>query len=412
MNGMTEILIAITAFLVIQLLLATLIVLTRRRLLPAGEVAITVNGEKELAAKPGDKLLTALAAQEIFISSACGGGGSCGQCRVTVNSGGGAILPTERSSINRREAREGVRLACQVPVKRDLDIRVPPEMLETRRWRCVVASNNHIATFIKELVLRLPAGEEVNFKAGGYIQIEIPPHVLAYSDFDLSEQFLADWTRFKLFQYKSSVHAPVTRAYSMANYPGEKGLLKLNVRLATPPLDEEEVSPAPPGKASSYIFNLKPGDEVTVSGPYGEFYIKDGEEEMIYVGAGAGMAPLRSHILELLKGRGSKRKISFWYSGRSLRDVFYVEDFLALEKEFSNFSFHLSLTRLGPEDNWDGYTGHIHKVLYENYLREHEAPEDIHYYTCGPPPMVDSLLAMLHELGVERENIFFDDFGA
>ncbi|MDZ7641583.1 MAG: NADH:ubiquinone reductase (Na(+)-transporting) subunit F [Desulfurivibrio sp.] len=408
---MVEILAAIVAFLAIQLALAGLIVLARRKLLPAGDINITVNNDRELTARPGGKLLTALAEHEIYIPSACGGGGSCGQCRVTVNSGGGAILPTEKSHINKGEARAGVRLSCQVPVKRDLAITVPREMLETRKWRCVVASNHHIATFIKELVLRLPEGEEIEFQPGGYIQIEIPPHVLDFSDFDLNEKFLADWSKFRLFQYKSKVHQPVTRAYSMANYPGEKGILKLNVRLATPELSEEEVSSTPPGKASSYIFNLKAGDEVTISGPYGDFFIREGEQEMVYVGAGAGMAPLRSHIFELLKGRGSRRPISFWYGGRSLREVFYLDELRALEQEFANFSFHLTLSRPRPEDNWNGHVGHVHKVLYENYLKDHEAPEDIHYYACGPPPMIASLIAMLTELGVERENIFFDDFG-
>ncbi|ADH84761.1 NADH:ubiquinone reductase (Na(+)-transporting) subunit F [Desulfurivibrio alkaliphilus] len=408
---MFEIVVAIVAYLVIQTFLVGLIIAAKRKLLPGGDLTIVVNGEKKLTVPPGGKLLTALADQGIFLSSACGGGGSCAQCRATVKSGGGAILPTERSHINRREAREGVRLACQVPVKRDMEIEVPPEMLETKKWRCVVESNHHIATFIKELVLKLPPGEEVDFKPGGYIQIEIPPYVLSFSDFDIAEKFLGDWTRFKLFQYMSKVHQPVTRAYSMANYPGEKGMLKLNVRLATPPLDEEEVNPTPPGKASSYIFNLKPGDEVTISGPYGEFFIREGESEMVYVGAGAGMAPLRSHIFELLKGRQSKRKISFWYGGRCLREVFYLNDFEQLAREFPNFSFHLSLSRPRPEDNWTGPVGHIHKTLYQNYLKDHEAPEDIQYYACGPPAMTASLIEMLQELGVERDHIFFDDFG-
>ncbi|MDF1614171.1 NADH:ubiquinone reductase (Na(+)-transporting) subunit F [Desulfurivibrio dismutans] len=408
---MQEIVIAIVAYLVIQTFLVVLIIAAKRKLLPGGDLSILINGEKKLTVEPGGKLLTALADQGIFISSACGGGGSCGQCRATVKSGGGAILPTERSHINRREARDGVRLACQVPMKRDMEIELPPEMLETKKWRCVVESNHHIATFIKELVLKLPPDEEVNFKPGGYIQIEIPPYVLSFADFDVAEKFQGDWTRFKLFQYMSKVHQPVTRAYSMANYPGEKGLLKLNVRLATPPLDEEEINPTPPGKASSYIFNLKPGDEVTISGPYGDFFIREGDSEMVYVGAGAGMAPLRSHIFELLKGRQSKRKISFWYGGRSLREVFYLDDFVDLAREFPNFSFHLSLSRPRPEDNWTGHVGYIHKVLYENYLKDHEAPEDVQYYACGPPGMTASLIEMLQELGVERDHIFFDDFG-
>jgi Na+-transporting NADH:ubiquinone oxidoreductase subunit F len=408
---MAEILTAIISYLAIQFFLVGVIVAARKNLVPAGDVTILVNGEKKLAAKPGGKLLGSLAEHGIFLSSACGGKGSCGLCVVTVKSGGGAILPSERSLINTKEARAGVRLSCMVPVKRDLEIVIPGEMLEARKWHCVVESNKQIATFIKELVLRLPPEEDVDFKPGGFIQIEIPPHVLEYSGFEVDERFMGDWTKFRLFQYKSEVESPVTRAYSMANYPGEKGILKLNVRLATPPLTEQEVSRLPPGKASSYIFNLKPGDEVTVSGPYGDFFIQEGEQEMIYIGAGAGMAPLRSHIFELFKARKTKRKVSFWYGGRNLREVFYREEFEELAREFPNFSFHLSLSRPCPDGEWDGHVGHITKVLYENYLKDHEAPEDIQYYVCGPTPMVKSLLEILADLGVERENIFFDDFG-
>jgi len=406
---MIEIVTAICCFVGIQLLLVTLIVVARKSLLPGGDVTILINDEKELTVAGGGKLLTTLADQGIFISSACGGGGSCGQCRVGVSRGGGSILPTERAHINNREARDGLRLACQVQVKHDLAITVPPAMLETRKWRCTVESNQSIATFIKELVLRLPPGEAVDFKPGGFIQIEIPPHVLSYSTFDISKQFMADWTKFRMFQYKSNVHIPVTRAYSMANYPGERGILKLNVKIASPPRDGKP--DIPPGKASSYIFNLKPGDPVTISGPFGDFLIRDGDQEMIYVGAGAGMAPLRSQIFELFRGRNTRRRVSFWYGARTLNEAFYVEDFQQLAAEFPNFTFHLSLSRPREEDNWTGYVGHIHKVLHDNYLKDHEAPEDIHYYTCGPPRMTASLIAMLTDLGVERENIFRDDFG-
>lgn len=408
---MAEILTAIISYLAIQFFLVGVIVAARKNLMPGGDVTILVNGEKKITAKPGGKLLGSLAEHDIFLSSACGGKGSCGLCVVTVKSGGGGILPSERSLINTKDARAGVRLSCMVPVKRDLEIVIPGEMLEARKWRCVVESNNQIATFIKELVLRLPPGEEFDFKPGGFIQIEIPPHVLEYSGFEVDEKFMADWTKFRLFQYKSEVESPVTRAYSMANYPGEKGILKLNVRLATPPLDEKEISPLPPGKASSYIFSLQPGDEVTVSGPYGDFFIQEDEQEMIYIGAGSGMAPLRSHIFELFKARKTKRKVSFWYGGRNQREIFYRNEFEELAREFPNFSFHLSLSRPSPEGKWDGHVGYITKALYENYLKEHEAPEDIQYYVCGPGPMVKSLLEMLADLGVERENIFFDDFG-
>lgn len=405
---MHEIIYGVTIFLIIQFILVSLIVLTRKTLLPGGDLSITVNDEKSLITQPGGKLLTALADQGIFLSSACGGGGSCAQCRCIVSEGGGSILPTEESSITRREAREGYRLACQVPVKRDLKIQVPPEMLETRKWQCVVASNENVATFIKELVLQLPEGENVDFKAGGYIQIEVPPHELDYQSFDIDNRFLGDWRKFKMFQFKSHVYIPVTRAYSMANYPGERGIIKLNVRIASPPPGQPAT---PPGQASSYIFNLKPGDEVTISGPYGDFLIEDGEGEMLYIGGGAGMAPLRSHIFDLFKRMDTKRDVSFWYGGRSMKEVFYQEEFEKLADNNENFTFNLALSDPLPEDNWEGYTGFIHLVLYDQYLKNHPAPEDINYYICGPPMMLDSVLEMLDNLGVERENIHFDDFG-
>jgi len=406
---MTEIIGAVLIFLVIQLVLVSLIVTAKRLLLPRGEVIITVNEEKELQVQPGGKLLTSLAQQGIFLSSACGGGGSCGQCRCLVEEGGGAILPTEQGQIKPADARRGMRLSCQVPVKRDLKIQVPPEMLETRKWRCRVRSNHNVATFIKELVLELPAGEEVNFKPGGYIQVEVPPHALDYKSFDIDEKFLGDWTKFKMFQYQSRVHQPVSRAYSMANYPGEKGILKLNVRIASPP--PRGPLGIPPGQASSYIFNLKEGDEVTVAGPFGEFFIEESESEMIYIGGGAGMAPLRSHIFELFKARNTQRRVSFWYGGRSLQELFYTEEFEALAEEHDNFTFHLALSEPQPEDNWQGLTGFIHQVLFENYLKDHSAPEDVNYYMCGPPVMTKAVLDMLDKLGVESSNIHYDDFG-
>ncbi|MBM9616247.1 NADH:ubiquinone reductase (Na(+)-transporting) subunit F [Desulfobulbus rhabdoformis] len=406
---MTEIIGAVLTFLAIQLVLVTLIVTAKRLLLPGGEVVITVNDDKELSVKPGGKLLTSLAQEGIFLSSACGGGGSCGQCRCLVEEGGGAILPTEQGKIKPVDARRGMRLSCQVPVKRDLKIQVPAEMLETRKWQCTVRSNRNVATFIKELVLDLPQGEEVNFKPGGYIQIEVPPHALEYKSFDIDEKFLGDWTKFKMFQYQSRVHQPVSRAYSMANYPGEKGIIKLNVRIASPP--PRGPLGIPPGQASSYIFNLKEGDEVTIAGPFGEFFIEESDSEMIYIGGGAGMAPLRSHIFELFKARKTQRKVSFWYGGRSVQELFYMEEFEALAKEHDNFSLHVALSDPQPEDNWQGLTGFIHQVLFENYLKEHEAPEDINYYMCGPPVMTQAVLDMLDNLGVEPSNIHYDDFG-
>ena len=405
---MNEIFVGITIFLIIQFILVLLIVLTKRSLLPDGDISIIVNESKKLIAQPGGKLLTSLADQGIFLSSACGGGGSCAQCRCIVSEGGGSILPTEESSITRREAREGYRLACQVPIKRDLKIEVPPEMLETKKWDCVVDSNDNVATFIKELVLDLPEGEQVDFRAGGYIQIEVPPHVLEYKNFEIDERFLGDWTKFKMFQYKSHVHTPVTRAYSMANYPEEEGIIKLNVRIASPPPGQPAT---PPGQVSSYIFNLKHGDEVTISGPFGDFFLREGDEEIIFIGGGAGMAPMRSHIFDLFKRIKTDRKVSFWYGGRSLKEVFYQEEFEELAEKHDNFSFYLALSEPQPEDNWEGHTGFIHLVLYDYYLKKHPAPEDVSYYICGPPMMLSSVQEMLDNLGVEEENIHFDDFG-
>lgn len=406
---MNEIIFGVLCFLIVQLILVTLIVLARKTLVPSGDISILINDDKKIATEPGGKLLTTLAQQEIYLSSACGGGGTCGQCRVVVDEGGGAILPTERSLINNAEARTGVRLSCQVPVKQNLKIHVPPEMLDARKWHCSVRSNINLATFIKELILELPPGEEVNFKPGGFIQIEVPPHALSYSSFDIDERFLADWKKFKMFQYTSHVHTPVTRAYSMANYPGEKGIIKLNVRIASPP--PRGPAGIPPGKVSSYIFNLKPGDEVIISGPFGEFFIEESDSEMVYIGGGAGMAPLRSHIFELFKARQTKRSVSFWYGGRSSQELFYAGEFEELARQHENFSFYAALSEPLPEDNWHGLTGFIHQVLFDNYLQEHPAPEDINYYMCGPPMMTKAVLEMLDNLGVEPENIHFDDFG-
>jgi Na+-transporting NADH:ubiquinone oxidoreductase subunit F len=406
---MQEILWSVICFMGIQLILVSLIVIAKKTLLPEGDIVILLNGEKKLKAPVGGKLLTTLSDKGIYLSSACGGGGSCGQCRVIVKKGGGEIFPTERSHISNQQAHEGYRLACQVPVKQDIEIQVPKEMLQTRKWQCTVISNQNVATFIKELVLELPPNESVNFQPGGYIQIEIPPHFVDYANFDIDERFLADWTKFKMFQYKSHVHTPVTRAYSMANYPGEKGIIMLNVRIASPP--PRGPASIPPGQASSYIFNLKPGDEVTISGPFGEFMIEEGDSEMVYIGGGAGMAPLRSHIFELFRARNTQRKVSFWYGGRSKQEVFYDDEFQKLANEFSNFSFTIALSDPLPNEKWVGATGFIHQVLFDQYLSKHPSPEDIHYYMCGPPMMTKAVISMLDELGVEPENIHYDDFG-
>jgi len=406
---MSAILLGVIIFTSVVLALVAIILVARSVLVPSGNVQITVNGQKELSVPVGGKLLGCLSDNGIFVSSACGGGGTCAQCKVVVGEGGGEILPTERSHINNRDARDGVRLSCQVAVKHDMNVEVPPEVFETKKWRCKVRSNHNVATFIKELVLELPEGEVVDFKSGGFIQIEAPPHEVNYSDFEVEDEYREDWDRFNMWRYVSTVGEDVVRAYSMANYPGEKGIIMLNVRIASPPPRAPEGTP--PGKMSSYTFNLKPGDEVTISGPYGEFFIKDTDTEMIYIGGGAGMAPLRSHIFELFRAKKTNRKVSYWYGGRSLRELFYTDDFRNIEKEFDNFKYEIALSEPQPEDNWEGHVGFIHQVLLEQYLKDHPAPEDVEYYMCGPPMMITAVQNMLEDLGVEPENIAFDDFG-
>ncbi len=407
---LVEIIAGVFMFTAIVLALVVLILLARSQLVPGGEVTITINGDPDrgITVHPGDKLLGALAANKIFLPSACGGQGTCGQCKVKVVSGGGHILPTERDFMTRSEIRDGIRLGCQAPVKQDMEIEIPPEIFDIKKWQCTVRSNDNVATFIKELVLELPPGVDVGFKAGGYIQIECPPHKLEFSNFDVEDQYRDDWDRHDLWRYRSHARETTSRAYSMANYPEERGLIKLNVRIATPPPNKPH---APPGVMSSYIFNLKPGDRVTISGPYGEFFVKDTNAEMIYVGGGAGMAPLRSHIFDLLKRLHSNRKISYWYGARSLREVFYADEFDRLHEDNLNFTWKLALSEPQPEDDWTGPTGFIHQVLYDEYLKNHPAPEDCEYYLCGPPMMNDAVLKLLDDLGVAQENIIFDDFG-
>ena len=405
---MFEILLGVLLFVGTVLALVGVILVAKSFLVASGEVKILVNDQKELSVPAGGKLMGALADAGIFVSSACGGGGTCAQCLVKVSEGGGEILATETGHINKREAREGCRLSCQVAVKQDMVVEVPEEAFETKKWECTVRSNHNVATFIKELVLELPEGEDVAFRAGGYIQIEAPPHELDYKNFDIEDEYREDWDKYDVWRYHSSVNETVVRAYSMANYPGEKGIIMLNVRVASPPPRLPDV---PPGQMSSYIFNLKPGDKVTISGPYGEFFIKDSEAEMVYIGGGAGMAPLRSHIFELFKNLRTGRKVTYWYGGRSLRELFYIDHFRKIEEEFPNFTFNIALSEPLPEDNWDGYTGFIHQVLLDNYLDEHVAPEDIEYYICGPPMMNSAVFKMLDDLGVEPESIAFDDFG-
>jgi len=398
----------ILLFTLIVLALVTIILAARSRLVSSGNVNITINGEKTISVPAGGKLLQTLAEQKLFVPSACGGGGTCAQCRVKIHSGGGSILPTEESHITKREAACGDRLSCQVAVKQDMEVEVPEEVFGVKKWRCKVRSNDNVATFIKELVLELPEGEDVNFRAGGYIQIEAPAYNLSYKEFDVDEEYHPDWDRFKIWDVTSKVDEPVERAYSMANYPEEKGIVMLNVRIASPPPGSDGI---PAGKMSSYIFNLKAGDEVTISGPFGEFFARETKKEMVFVGGGAGMAPMRSHIFDQLRRLKTDRKITFWYGARSKREMFYVEDFDMLDRENENFTWHVALSDALPEDEWTGYTGFIHNVLYDEYLKDHPAPEDCEFYMCGPPIMNQSVINMLIELGVDREDIMLDDFG-
>jgi len=407
---MTTIIMGVIMFCAVIISLVAVVLAAKAKLVASGDVSITINGDPDsaLTTPAGGTLLGTLAANKIFIPSACGGKGSCGVCKVNVKDGGGSMLSTEEGWINRGEAKEGCRLSCQVKVKNDMSIEIPAEVFSVRKWTCKVRSNDNVATFIKELVLELPEGESVPFRAGGYIQIECPPHELKYKDFAVEDEYRPDWDKFNIWQYESKVPETVTRAYSMANYPEEKGIIMLNVRVATPPPRTEGI---PPGIMSSYIFNLKPGDEVTISGPFGEFFAHETEREMCFIGGGAGMAPMRSHIFDQFRRIKTNRKATFWYGARSLREMFYQEDFDSIQAENPNFTWHTALSEPLPEDNWTGYTGFIHQVLLENYLKDHPAPEDIEYYLCGPPMMLTACTNMLHDLGVEDEMIEFDDFG-
>lgn len=407
---MTEISLGVIIFTLIVMFLVALILVTRSKLIPSGDVIININNDetKRLVVEPGSKLLSVLGNSEVFIPSACGGGGTCAQCKVKIKSGGGDILPTETAHINKREAKEGYRLSCQVNVKQDLELELPAEIFSISKWKCRVRSNICRSTFIKELVLELPEGADLDFRAGGYIQIEAPPHIAEYKTMEIDERFRDDWDKYNIWQYRSEVKEPIMRAYSMANYPEEKGIVMLNVRVCPPP---PQVPDAPPGQMSTYIFNLKPGDTVEVSGPYGEFYAKDTDAEMIFIGGGAGMAPMRSHLFDQFKRLHTQRKVSFWYGARSLREAFYVEEFNEMEAKHDNFEWHLVLSEPLPEDNWTGAIGFVHQYLYDNYLANHPAPEDCEYYMCGPPMMNKSAGEMLYNLGVEEDNILFDDFG-
>ncbi|AVV33423.1 NADH:ubiquinone reductase (Na(+)-transporting) subunit F [Cobetia sp. cqz5-12] len=403
------IVLGVVMFTVVVIGLVLVILAARSKLVSSGDVQIEINNDpaNTLTTQAGGKLLQTLAANGIFLSSACGGGGSCAQCKCRISEGGGSILPTEESHFTMGEKKEGWRLSCQVPVKQDMKIEVPEEIFGVKKWETTVTANPNVATFIKELNLQLPEGEEVNFRAGGYVQLEAPAYDIKFSDFDIEEEYRGDWEKFGLFNVQHKNEEPVIRAYSMANYPEEYGILKFNIRIATPPPNSQH----PPGLMSTYVFSLKPGDKVTVMGPFGEFFAKDTDAEMVFIGGGAGMAPMRSHIFDQLKRLNSKRKMSFWYGARSMRESFYNEEYDKLAEENENFEWHLALSDPQPEDNWEGPTGFIHNVLYENYLKDHPAPEDCEYYMCGPPMMNAAVVKMLTDMGVEPENILLDDFG-
>ncbi|HLN53679.1 MAG TPA: NADH:ubiquinone reductase (Na(+)-transporting) subunit F [Lentimicrobium sp.] len=407
------ILVSIVVFLVVILLMVAVLLYVKAKLTPAGNVKILINNEKELEVQPGSSLLSTLANEKIYLPSACGGGGTCAMCRCQVYEGAGDILPTEQVYFTRKEQQNHWRLGCQVKVRGDLKIGVPKEIFGIKKWECEVISNKNVATFIKEFVVKLPEGEVLDFESGGYIQIDVPPCEVEYKDMIIEEKFREDWDKLKMWDLKMKNPEPIFRAYSMANHPAEGNIVMLNIRIATPPWDrsKNQFMNVNPGICSSYIFSRKPGDKVMVSGPYGEFHIKPTKKEMIYIGGGAGMAPLRSHIFHLFHTEKSDRKVSYWYGARSLREVFYEDDFRKIEKEFPNFKFNLALSEPLPEDNWQGYVGFIHQVVLDNYLSKHAEPEEIEYYLCGPPMMNAAVFKMLDNLGVPKENIAYDDFG-
>ena len=404
---------SVVMFLAVMLMLVGILLYARSKLVPSGPVKVTINDDKELQANAGGTLLNTLAENGIYLPSACGGGGTCAVCKCQVLDGAGDILPTEVGYFTRKEIQDKWRLSCQVKVKQDLKIQVPKEIFGIKKWECEVVSNDNVATFIKEFVVKLPEGEELDFQSGGYIQIDVPACEVDFKDIEVQEKFRDDWDKLKMWDLKMRNPEPIFRAYSMANHPAEGNIIKLNIRIATPPWDNEknQFMKVNPGICSSYVFERKPGDKVTISGPYGDFFIKDSDKEMLYIGGGAGMAPLRSHIFHLFQTLKTDRKVSYWYGARSKREVFYEDEFRKIEKEFPNFKFNIALSEPLPEDNWDGYTGFIHQVVLDNYLSKHEEPEEVEYYLCGPPIMNESVLKMLDNLGVPEENIDLDDFG-
>jgi Na+-transporting NADH:ubiquinone oxidoreductase subunit F len=412
MEFLGSILTGVVALVAVILALVGVLMFAERRLVQSGKVKILINGDasKSPEVDAGGTLLSVLSAQGVFLPSACGGGGTCAMCKCQVLEGGGDILPTELTHITRGEAKENWRLACQVKVKQDMTIKVPDEVFSIKKWECTVRSNDNVATFIKELVVDLPPGEILHFESGGYIQIDVPAYQgIQFKDFQVADKFREDWDKYNIWQYVANNDEPCFRAYSMANHPAEGNMVMLNIRIATPPPRTEGI---PPGICSSYVFDLKAGDKITISGPYGEFFIKETENEMIYIGGGAGMAPLRSHIFHLFHTLRTGRKVSYWYGARSLRELFYEDHFRAIEKEFPNFSFHVALSEPMPEDNWTGPVGFIHQVVHDNYLKDHPNADEIEYYLCGPPMMLSAVQNMLYDLGVEKEQIAFDDFGS
>ena len=423
---------AVIFFLVVILSLVSILLFAKSKLLPSGEVTLTINGQKNIQINPGGTILGTLGDNKIFLPSACGGGGTCAMCKCQVNSGGGEILPTEKPYFTRKEIQDNWRLGCQVKIKNDMDINIPEEIFGIKKWECEVVSNYSVASFIKEFVVKLPEGENLDFKAGGYIQIDVPEVEVPYKEMDISphpndlagsEKFKGEWDKFNLWDLNMKNDESIFRAYSMANHPAEGNIVMLNIRIATPPWDRAKNTwmSVNPGVCSSYVYSLKPGDKVTVSGPYGEFFIKETENEMVYIGGGAGMAPMRSHLFHLFHTMKTKRKVTFFYGGRSKRELFYLDDFRNIEKEFPNFKFHVALSEPLPEDNWkekkkladegDGFVGFIHQIVIDHHFKLHESPEDIEVYFCGPPLMNQAVLKMCDDWGIPEENVDFDDFG-
>ncbi len=422
---------AVAVFVVVILALVTILLQAKARLSPSGPVKLNINGD-EVEVESGTTLLTTLSEQKIFLPSACGGGGTCGMCKCQVTEGGGEILPTETGFFNRKEIADNWRLGCQIKVKNDMNVKVPEEIFGIKKWECEVVSNYNVASFIKEFVVKLPEGETLDFEAGGYIQVDVPETTVDFKNIDITshpklgkaaDEFQAEWDKFKLWDLKMVNPEPLFRAYSMANHPAEGNIIMLNIRIATPPFDRKKGGwmDVNPGVCSSFVFDQKPGDKVTISGPYGEFFIKETDAEMLYIGGGAGMAPMRSHLFHLFHTLNTGRKVSYWYGGRSKRELFYLDDFRQIEEQFPNFKFHLVLSEPLPEDNWnakenmsdegDGFVGFVHQAVIDNYLNHHDAPEDIEYYFCGPPLMNAAVLKMVDDFGVPPENVSFDDFG-